>query len=205
MNDQPPPNLRSRREAQTRAELLAAAIPLFTSQGFEETTMAEVAEAAGVSRRTAYRHFPSKEDLVFDAPGRWLDVFAETVATRADGEPLEAVCRRAVLEVARTIAADHDLVLAIYPIVLATPSLQARHASRNAEWVQQYIGLMLSDRPATGDDPAAASDAYVAAATLAGALVGGTDGILGLWATQPGHDLIELTEQVFEAVGPLWP
>ena len=66
------PNLTERRHEQTRTEIADAAVRLFLERGFTETTMDDVAAAAGVSRRTAYRHFPSKDDLVFEQPRRWL-------------------------------------------------------------------------------------------------------------------------------------
>ena len=76
------PNLTERRHEQTRTEIADAAVRLFLERGFTETTMDDVAAAAGVSRRTAYRHFPSKDDLVFEQPRRWLGAFDREVATR---------------------------------------------------------------------------------------------------------------------------
>ena len=61
-------DLVNRRAAQTRAEIVDAALELFTDQGFDATSMEQVAEAARVSRRTIYRYFPTKDDLVFESP-----------------------------------------------------------------------------------------------------------------------------------------
>lgn len=57
--------LRQQKKRKTREEIIETALSLFESKGFEETTIAEIASAAGVSPRTMFRYFASKEDLVF--------------------------------------------------------------------------------------------------------------------------------------------
>jgi len=59
------PSLRDRNRARVRAEIVGAARRLFLQQGYAATSVEQVAEAAGVSPRTVFRHFPRKEDLVF--------------------------------------------------------------------------------------------------------------------------------------------
>ena len=54
--------------ARTRAALMAAAFELFARQGYEQTTVAQIAEAAGVTEMTFYRHFGSKDQLLVDDP-----------------------------------------------------------------------------------------------------------------------------------------
>ncbi len=56
------------RTARTRARLLAAALELFTRQGYDRTTVAEIASAAGVTEMTFFRHFGSKDQLLIDDP-----------------------------------------------------------------------------------------------------------------------------------------
>ena len=91
------PNLTERRHEQTRAEIADVAVALFLQRGFADTTMDDVAEAAGVSRRTAYRHFPSKDDLVFEQPRRWLVHFDQEIATPRADEDRREMCRRGLL------------------------------------------------------------------------------------------------------------
>ena len=59
----------------SRAAMIQAATQLFLGQGFDASTMDQVAESAGVSRRTLFRYFPSKVDLVFPEHDRRLSDF----------------------------------------------------------------------------------------------------------------------------------
>jgi AcrR family transcriptional regulator len=66
--DRPRPGLRERKKAKTRAALQEHALRLFREQGYEATTVDEIAEAAEVSPSTFFRYFPTKEDVVlYDA------------------------------------------------------------------------------------------------------------------------------------------
>lgn len=191
--------LQARRDAQTRAEISTVAIALFAEHGFVETTMAQVAEAAGVSRRTAYRHYRNKEDLIFEHPRRWLEVFHEVVATRADDEPTKDVCCRAVMAVAATIEETKDDVIPGYGVVAATPSLRARYARTNRDWLDAYTELIGADM-----DPTDATGG-LQASIIAGALVGGTDRTVIHWFFDPSRSLVSLTAEALEIIEPLWP
>jgi AcrR family transcriptional regulator len=86
-----------RREAHkqaTRAALRAAAKRLFTEQGYDVTTVADIARAANVTQRTFYRYFDGKEDLIAGEYRSWLAILASAIAARpADEPPLAAVWR----------------------------------------------------------------------------------------------------------------
>ena len=66
--DQPRPSLRERKKAKTRAAIQEHALRLFMEQGYEQTTVEQIADAAEVSPSTFFRYFPTKEDVVmYDA------------------------------------------------------------------------------------------------------------------------------------------
>ena len=88
---------RGRPASTTRQHVARAALDLFARQGYDETTVDQIAAAVGISRRTFFRYFESKPDVVwgeFDAElGRLRDRLAEA----PDGEPLMDVLRRSVI------------------------------------------------------------------------------------------------------------
>ncbi|HVX34580.1 MAG TPA: TetR family transcriptional regulator [Solirubrobacterales bacterium] len=89
---QAPLGKRERRKRETRAAIVAAAERLFDARGYDGVTVAEVAAEAGVSVKTLFVHFRSKEDLVFADEERLLGRLLQMVAERAPGQtPLRAV------------------------------------------------------------------------------------------------------------------
>jgi len=99
--------LRERRKQQARRAISAAAMELFEAQGFDAVTIAQVAEAAGVSKMTVTNYFARKEDLVFDRAEVIIRSLADAVAGRAPGESLLAAIRRDYAE--RIAAGDVTL------------------------------------------------------------------------------------------------
>jgi AcrR family transcriptional regulator len=71
------PSLRDEHKARTKRALREAALKLFASRGFDTTTIEEVAEQAGVSARTFFRYFPTKESVLFLGQRQWVDSFAD--------------------------------------------------------------------------------------------------------------------------------
>jgi AcrR family transcriptional regulator len=191
--------LTERRHQQTRTVIADAAVKLFLEQGFAETTMDDVAVAAGVSRRTAYRHFPSKDDLVFEQPRRWLIHFNAEIAAREAGETLRQLCRRGLLSVAQLIEDNAESVLSAYSVFVATPSLRGRNGRIQDEWFARYMELFT---PARRVAPAR----LLQIATVAGALVGTTTMLPAVWAAgQPGADMVAMTRAVLDQLDPVWP
>jgi AcrR family transcriptional regulator len=90
-------SIRARRNAETRARIAEAALQLFLTQGYDETTIDQIAEAAGVGRRTVFRHYGSKEAMLFDHLSVRRDVALRQLQARPQSEPalvsLHAVLR----------------------------------------------------------------------------------------------------------------
>ena len=79
------PGLRERKKQQTRETIVRVALELFAERGYDETTLAEIAEAADVSPRTIFSYFESKEDILFcEAPAQ-LEGIKEALKQRPDG------------------------------------------------------------------------------------------------------------------------
>ena len=193
------PSLIERRHQQTRTTIADAAVALFIGRGYVETTMDDIADAAGVSRRTAYRHFPSKDDLVFEQPRRWLHHFNATIAERQRGETLRPLCRRGLLAVAELIQINAASVLPAYSVFAATPSLRGSNGRIQDEWFERYLELLT---PTRRGSPARA----LQIATVAGALVGTTTMLVAVWAaTQPDADIVAMTAAALDQLDPIWP
>ncbi len=81
----------TRWQPDSRGRLEQAAIELFTERGFEATTAAAIAERAGLTERTFFRHFADKREMLFDGSARLQSLFVESVAgAPASASPLEA-------------------------------------------------------------------------------------------------------------------
>lgn len=93
--------LRARQRAQTRDDIAEAARTLFTDEGFEATTVAGIARRAGVSERTFYRYFPTKEHVALVHLTGFVDHGVALIADRPDDEhPLDSI-RAALAELPR--------------------------------------------------------------------------------------------------------
>lgn len=88
------PGLRERKKRETRKTIAAAALDLFSRQGFQNTTIAQIAEAADVAPRTVSSYFPVKEELAFPDQRQMIKDLRHRLATRsADVDALEALRR----------------------------------------------------------------------------------------------------------------
>ncbi|MFJ3333266.1 TetR family transcriptional regulator [Streptomyces sp. NPDC086766] len=147
----PRPGLRERKKRRTRDALLRAALELFTTQGYERTTVDEIAEAVDVSQRTFFRYFAGKEEAAFAVQEMVEAHFVESLRTRPPGEaPLEAL-RGAVLEGWDTISdavgavVPVELYLRMFRVIESTPVLLAAHLRRSAE-TEEQIARLLAER-----------------------------------------------------------
>ncbi|MFC7545645.1 TetR/AcrR family transcriptional regulator [Plantactinospora sp. GCM10030261] len=183
--------LREQRRTETQRMIQAHAMRLFVERGYDGTTVNDVAEAAGVSPMTVYRHFPTKEDLVLvDQNG---PLVAERIAATPAGQPLVRRIGGALVESARTLTAGDDrFLLARLRLMISTPALRARHLD-NHYVLQRAIVDGLGDEAA---DPDAAFRAEAAASACLAAM----HTALVRWARDDGHtDLPDLIEEALAA------
>ncbi|MFI8928026.1 TetR/AcrR family transcriptional regulator [Streptomyces sp. NPDC053474] len=179
------PGLRELKKRRTRDALLRAALELFTTQGFEETTVDEIVEAVDVSQRTFFRHFAGKQETAFAVPEMVETRFMRALRERPPGEPPFLALRGAVLDsweamneaLAELIPVE--LHIRTYQMIESTPSLLAVHLHRSTE-LEARAAHVLAERE--GLDPA---DPRPRVATAA---FGGVMRAAGrLWAT--GEDV----------------
>ncbi|GAA2750152.1 MULTISPECIES: TetR/AcrR family transcriptional regulator [Kitasatospora] len=121
------PGLRESKKQETRQLISDCATRLFLEQGFEQTTIAEIATAARVAKKTVTNYFPRKEDLALDHHERFTDGLALAVTGRAPGESPLTALERSI----RTALADHSPVVGFTGpqfarMVADSPTLGAR-------------------------------------------------------------------------------
>jgi AcrR family transcriptional regulator len=143
--------LRERKKQRTREALLRVAIELFTTEGYERTTVDDIADAVGVSQRTFFRYFAGKEDAALALDEMTVTRVVEAVRARPPHEPPLEALRQAVLEGWDTL---HEVVesvvpverfLAMYRVIESTPVLLAAHLRRSAE-VEEVLTRVLAER-----------------------------------------------------------
>ncbi|MEU7897241.1 TetR/AcrR family transcriptional regulator [Nonomuraea sp. NPDC049152] len=148
--------LRERKKRQTRRHISDVATGLFVERGFEQVTIAEVAEAAQVSVNTVYNYFQSKEDLVLPPDEASPQRLADIVRNRPVGEP--AV--RAVLAHLRDEVRGRDRRLGltegfgrVFEMMRAAPTLTARLEALGQQMTDALATVLAEETGAAPDDP----------------------------------------------------
>jgi len=119
--------LRERKVERTRTALATAAIELFLAEGYEATTMEQIAERAELGSSTLYRHFPTKDLLLLDWFVRRFDL-AAALRERPDDEPLPIALRRALVALLElpSPTGSHQLDVRLRRLIDTNPGPRAR-------------------------------------------------------------------------------
>ena len=184
--------LRERRKRLTAAELEAAAYRLFEERGFDNVTVDDIAAEADVSRRTFFRYFASKEDVLLADHFVQLARLREAMAARPPDEPIVTALRNALLSLTGDFEERKEMIIIRARLMRDTPSLQARSLVHQKLW-EDAMQEMVADR--LGVDPVKdLRPGVVSAATLAAMRVAFTN-----WLTAGcDSDLIELTKEALD-------
>jgi AcrR family transcriptional regulator len=127
-------SLRARKKAATEAALQDAALALFVEKGYDQTTIEEIVREADVSRRTFFRYFGSKEEVIFKGADTDLVVLSRLVSERPPEEPDLQTIKQAVLGFVRYLEARAAPVLTFINVIVASPTLRARGAELQGRW-----------------------------------------------------------------------
>lgn len=126
--------LREIKMERTRQLIADTAFDLFVQQGFEPTTIEQIAAAAEVGPRTLYRYYPTKESLLVGFVRNALREALEGFRAQPEDVPLPEALYAVVEGVLRTIGEDTDRVRAVYSLAYGTPSVRAQLVDHMWEW-----------------------------------------------------------------------
>jgi len=179
--------LRERKRARTFAQIQNEALRLFVAQGYEQTTIEQIAEAVEVSPSTIFRYFPNKEDLVLT--DEYDSLILASLVTGPVGEPGVTAMRRSLSQtLGEVAAADPSMFLTRGRLMLQVPDLRARlwgFLQQNEATLCQVFATQ------SGRDP---SDFELRVA--AGAIIGGLMAALTEWVQSDGHaDVVALMDR----------
>ena len=184
---EPAPDWRQRKKAATRDRIRACALRLFGEQGYEATTVAQIAAAARVSHMTFFRYFPTKEDVAL-ADG-YDPLIASLIAQTPAAWPLTRRIRTVLVQGLRQVyGTDREAMLAQNKLIVSTPVLRDRlWADQMA--TQQLILQALGPRPS-----------FQTRVIVAACLAAASTAVL-TWVEEDGTpELPDLLNQAFEAL-----
>ncbi|GAB3006461.1 mycofactocin system transcriptional regulator [Amycolatopsis acidiphila] len=149
MTDQGSPRA-GRRPITSRSEVEHAAFELFARQGFERTTVEDIAQAAGIGRRTFFRYFPSKNDIAWGDFDGELRRMRKQLAEYPPEVPLIEAIREALVDFNRVDPDEAPWHRRRMELILTTPALQAHSTLRYAAWRQvlaEFVAVRLDVTP----------------------------------------------------------
>ncbi len=187
MTPEPEPDWRQRKKAATRDRIRACALALFHDQGYDATTVEQIAAAAGVSHMTFFRYFPTKEDVALSDSYDTLiaSLIKQTPATL----PLVQRIRTVLLQGLRQVYdSDRDTLLAQNKLIIFTAALRERL------WANQLATQQLI-LDALDPDPDFQTRVIVAVC-----LAAATTAVLTWTANDGTPELPDLIEQAFDTL-----
>lgn len=139
-----------RRPSTSKEELAAVGIELFTTVGFDETSIDDIAEAAGIARRTFFRYFPSKNELAWGNFDEHLAGMRSSLESTPEDVPLAEALTTALLEFNTFPASEAERHRARMRLILHTPALQGYSSVMYQGW-RRVVAEFVARR--TGADP----------------------------------------------------
>ena len=161
---------RQRRRLRTRRALVDAALQLFAERGFDATRVEDITEAAGVSPRTFFHYFTSKEAVLYGDHALTLEELARGFARRPPDEPVVVSIREVMLDLSKRSGAERDIHRVRYQLALQTTGLAAARLQQQQEWadlVASWVARRLGLDRESDMRPALIADVCIAAARTA--------------------------------------
>jgi AcrR family transcriptional regulator len=186
-------SLRERNKARARADIADTALRLFYERGFEGVTVDEIVRTAGVSRRTFFRYFDTKEDALLADYPELNTRLTVTLDANIDEEPVDAI-RAGMHQMADWYIERSDAVLARSKVIRETPiNLAARNLEFLTQWERAIANAVARQ---TGADPG-----DLLPRTGAAIIVAAFRAALTEWVRSAGTDDLHcLTDQALDLI-----
>ncbi|MFF9184246.1 TetR/AcrR family transcriptional regulator [Streptomyces misionensis] len=151
MQHEPRPSVWERSRQMAGREIIDTAVRLFTTQGYEETTIAQIAREAGVSQRTLFRYFGTKEDLVCGDQDELGRLLAKTVKEQPAEVSAWDALRRGFTAL---LTANHALetTLTLSTLIFRTPALHANYVQKRLRWQSDLMPVIRERLEAAGHE-----------------------------------------------------
>lgn len=143
--------LRETKMERTRQFIADTAFDLFVAQGYDHTTIEQIAAAAEVGTRTLYRYYPTKEALLVNFVENGLNTAMAAFVAQPDEMPLSQALYAVVASVEETIETNSARLLALYEIIYKTSALRAGLADLDWCWRQRLAKEILRRAGDTGN------------------------------------------------------
>ncbi len=158
MSEQPV-GLRERTRRAVQREITEAAERLFLERGYDTTTIADIAAEAGMSARSVFRYFPTKEDLLVGKFDNIADPLLTSLRGRPRDEPVWTSLRRMfdLLDPSTGTPGAQETARRINEVIFSTPAVVARYLQK-LQLLQDSAETVLRERAAAGDIPYADDD-----------------------------------------------
>ena len=194
-------SFRARARLALKEQVAEIALELFLSQGFEQTTIDQIAKAAGMSRATFFRYFPTKEDVILVLTEDHARQTRDALERRPDGEPVWTALRHALEPAARAQGKNVAAALQTARAIVQAPSLRRRYQERYWQWRE-----LLHPEVVRRIAPADLSKADPGASALIASALGCLDAAIEAWVKADGTiPLTQLLDQAMGAVHSLDP
>lgn len=190
-----------------RDRLAQAAFDLFNERGYEQTTIDDIAERAGLGRATFFRHYRSKDDVIFPDHDRLLERVRDRLRSTGHATTLAAACD-AVRLVLLHYLDEGDLARRRYALTSTVPALRDREIVSVARY-QRLFREYIAERMAEGEPAVSGESAALRAELMAAAVASGHNHVLRRWlrgeTAEPVSELDAAMRQVIALFTPRAP
>ena len=180
-----------------RAEIAQRAVAFLDERGFDETTVEEIAAAVGISPRSFFRYFPSKEDVAIGDLMPMGQLIEGALLARPQSESAWEALRASLAPLERIVAADTETVRRTTRVSLSTASLRAKTIERHTAWAAVLAPIVAHRLSGKKQHPGMAAEALTQSA-LACLYVA-----TSAWSADENSSYSDLLDEAFDAVAKI--